>query len=547
MTWRAVALADDVKDGQLHGLKVDGKLLLVGTTDGGQLFCVENVCPHEGYPLSQGYVQGTTLTCAWHNWKFDVRDGAGLLGGEGVRTFDVRVRGEHVEADLAEPPLEVALPKLQASVDASIERHDVGRGCRDAARMLTLGVDPRTLLAGLAAHDGRTAEYGTTHCLPVTADLIPLAAGRGVDATGILAVALDLAGRNCRRLRPRVRSVPLARGDEATFLRTIEDENVALAEAIVRGHVRAGMTLPELQQWLLAASAAHFTDFGHHLIYVSKLPALAPHLEREQLADVAGGLAVSLAFATREDTLPYMRAWFRRWEAEREAPWPEDAQPDLSPLTAAALDAAPKDALAALTAARDAGATAVAVAEALAVAAAHRLLRFDPAVAENPDVAEDWLWASHRLTFAVAVREAVATWGDRRRFDLLHQSLVFTRTGRGMDGPAPSVAPRAGDAIASIEAWDPEAAVAGAAAGYDRHALVELSWQDRFEDPIQVAHALKTTLAAIQLHDWTGDDTGVLAAVRMLATRRRERRPQAQARRAVRWVADGTRIKKLTQ
>ena len=59
--------------------------------------------------------------------------------------------------------------------------------------------------------------------------------------------------------------------------------------------------------------------------------------------------------------------------------------------------------------------------------------------------------------------------------------------------------------------------------------------------------ALKTTVAALQLHGWTGDATGVLATVRMLATRRGERGVQAQARRAVRWVAEGVRIKKLTQ
>ena len=46
---------------------------------------IDNRCPHEGYPLAQGELQGCVLTCAWHNWKFDVTDGSCLLGGEGVR------------------------------------------------------------------------------------------------------------------------------------------------------------------------------------------------------------------------------------------------------------------------------------------------------------------------------------------------------------------------------------------------------------------------------------------------------------------------------
>ena len=33
-------------------------------------------CPHAGGPLHDGEVEGTTLTCPWHGWTYDLRTGA---------------------------------------------------------------------------------------------------------------------------------------------------------------------------------------------------------------------------------------------------------------------------------------------------------------------------------------------------------------------------------------------------------------------------------------------------------------------------------------
>src|SRR5262245_42150234 len=72
----------------------DRRLCLVRTGDG--VFALDHACPHEGYGLTQGTLDGNLLTCAWHNWKFRVDDGACVLGEEDVRTHPVTVgpRGE---------------------------------------------------------------------------------------------------------------------------------------------------------------------------------------------------------------------------------------------------------------------------------------------------------------------------------------------------------------------------------------------------------------------------------------------------------------------
>ena len=39
------------------------------------VFAFDDVCPHRGTPLSQGWLKGTTLTCSAHTWEFDVTSG----------------------------------------------------------------------------------------------------------------------------------------------------------------------------------------------------------------------------------------------------------------------------------------------------------------------------------------------------------------------------------------------------------------------------------------------------------------------------------------
>ena len=55
--------------------------------EGESIHVLADRCPHQGYPLSQGSVRDGVLTCAWHNWKFEVETGDSQFGGEGVRRF----------------------------------------------------------------------------------------------------------------------------------------------------------------------------------------------------------------------------------------------------------------------------------------------------------------------------------------------------------------------------------------------------------------------------------------------------------------------------
>ena len=74
---------------------------LIRTRDG-EVHAVIDVCSHEEYPLSEGWVEDHTIECALHGSRFD------LLTGEPdsppalrpVRIFPVRVEGTDVLVDL---------------------------------------------------------------------------------------------------------------------------------------------------------------------------------------------------------------------------------------------------------------------------------------------------------------------------------------------------------------------------------------------------------------------------------------------------------------
>ncbi len=559
--WVPVALRADLPADGTLAVTAEGRRLLLGVTEGGLLFAVSDQCPHEGYPLRQGFLKGCVLTCAWHNWKFDVRSGAGILGGEGIRTWPVRVAGDAVEVDLSEPPPELAVPRLLESLRAGITDGALERTLRDAARLLQAGHPADRILLEIARHDARHAEYGTTHVLPVCADLLgQLDRFAGLDAIHVLAPALHLACETDRRLPARPRSEAVERGDRAALLRIVEQENVELAEAVVRGLSRRDGDAVE--PLLFAAAAQHFTSFGHSLIYLVKLRLFEG--DSEALADLRGSWALHLAQATREDTLPYLRRYWRSLEEreDRLAGWHAAANAeapfDGRGLRDAVLDGSAAEACDALWAAVESGVDAPRIARALVAAAAHRLLRFDLELEFDGEVAEGWLWASHRLTFASAVREAVEIFDEPDALRLLLQAVAFVHSGRKMDAPPERrvvLRPQAGsveDLREALDRRDPERVLNLVAAWQDDYAtvLLDVGLGDRHVRPIRSAHALKTIVAALaELELAEGEDrlVPVLAAARMVSSPMVERQTQELARRALRFVVDGQPVRKLTQ
>jgi toluene monooxygenase system ferredoxin subunit len=97
VTWHAVLPAEDLWEGELTGVQLGGKKIVLLNV-AGEIRAFEDRCPHLGSQLSEGSLDGRTLTCAGHLWEFDALTGAGTNPGNCQLTeFGTRVREGQIE------------------------------------------------------------------------------------------------------------------------------------------------------------------------------------------------------------------------------------------------------------------------------------------------------------------------------------------------------------------------------------------------------------------------------------------------------------------
>ncbi len=72
--WIPVAKPEDIPPGQCGEFMAGDRMVAVFHVDG-RFHALDGVCPHQGGPLGKGALEGHVVTCPWHGWQFDVRDG----------------------------------------------------------------------------------------------------------------------------------------------------------------------------------------------------------------------------------------------------------------------------------------------------------------------------------------------------------------------------------------------------------------------------------------------------------------------------------------
>jgi nitrite reductase (NADH) small subunit len=72
----------------------------------GEVFAIDNTCPHRAGPLSEGDVFGTHVYCPMHAWGFDLRSGLSHTNKRAwVRSYPVRIEEGQVEVEVEEKDL----------------------------------------------------------------------------------------------------------------------------------------------------------------------------------------------------------------------------------------------------------------------------------------------------------------------------------------------------------------------------------------------------------------------------------------------------------
>jgi len=86
--------------GTAKAFEVEGRRIACFNV-GGRIFAMDDACPHDGAPLSEGALDGATITCPWHEAEFDVTCGKVLCppAVENVKTYPVFLTGDSVEVE----------------------------------------------------------------------------------------------------------------------------------------------------------------------------------------------------------------------------------------------------------------------------------------------------------------------------------------------------------------------------------------------------------------------------------------------------------------
>lgn len=64
----------EIHPGKMVKKSIDGREILVANIDG-KYYAIDDSCTHSGASLSEGKLDGCTITCGWHAAEFDCKNG----------------------------------------------------------------------------------------------------------------------------------------------------------------------------------------------------------------------------------------------------------------------------------------------------------------------------------------------------------------------------------------------------------------------------------------------------------------------------------------
>jgi len=154
-----VAKTTDLADPGQMLAEVDDRVVVLLKV-GEEFFCLDDVCTHDGGPLSDGRLDDHTIACPRHGAKFDVRTGKALTmpATEDTVAHEVIIRGDEVWVRINESgaPLAKSAADTASAIAGEEKRpgstHDTGDWDPKSVPM-TVGATPEPYAAGSISED----------------------------------------------------------------------------------------------------------------------------------------------------------------------------------------------------------------------------------------------------------------------------------------------------------------------------------------------------------------------------------------------------------
>lgn len=70
-----LAKVSDLPEGSSIAVTTSNNRQIALFNNGGKFFAIDNICPHAGGPLAEGFVSDGIVACPWHFWEFSIATG----------------------------------------------------------------------------------------------------------------------------------------------------------------------------------------------------------------------------------------------------------------------------------------------------------------------------------------------------------------------------------------------------------------------------------------------------------------------------------------
>ena len=98
-----IATNSEIPEGGKLYVELDERLVVIFRA-GGDLYCLDDVCTHDGGPLGEGQLNGYEIACPRHGAKFDMRTGQALTmpATEATAVHEIKAEGDDVLVRLSQ-------------------------------------------------------------------------------------------------------------------------------------------------------------------------------------------------------------------------------------------------------------------------------------------------------------------------------------------------------------------------------------------------------------------------------------------------------------
>lgn len=243
----------------------------------GQVYALDNRCPHMGFPLSRGTTKHGILTCDWHHARFDLKSGGTFdLWADDVPAFPVQIQDGKVWV-IIEQNKDVTIHHMQRLQDG-LEQNNGLLIAKSVIALLSSGMEPPELFRRGIKHGVSYRQDGWGQGLTILTcmvNLLPFLSSE--DRQRALYDGLSAVAQDCDGAAPRftVRPLPKMGSDVKTlkqwFRHFIEVRDSDGAERCLVSAIRENAEPLQIADMMFAAATDHrYLDSGHVLDFTNK-------------------------------------------------------------------------------------------------------------------------------------------------------------------------------------------------------------------------------------------------------------------------------------